>query len=71
MLMVSATGYAQTRLPVGYEGSPYKDSVYTGNKMNPAGAQMLPGRVELAWFDRGGEGVSYHDNNSANEGALR
>jgi hypothetical protein len=70
MLVVSATGFAQARLPVGYEGSPYKDSVYTGNKMNPAGAQMLPGRVELAWFDRGGEGVGYHDSNSANEGAL-
>jgi hypothetical protein len=70
LLFVSGTGEAQTRLPGGYKGTPYKDSIYTGNKLNAAGTQMLPGRVELALFDRGGEGVAYHDSHSGNEGAL-
>jgi hypothetical protein len=60
----------KAQLPEGYKGLPYKDQIYTGNKLNLAGAQMIPGRVELAYFDLGGEGVAYHDNFSANEGAL-
>jgi hypothetical protein len=60
----------KAQLPEGYKGLPYKDQIYTGNKLNPAGAQMIPGRVELVYFDRGGEAVAYHDNTSANEGAL-
>jgi hypothetical protein len=70
ILIISGTGYAKAQLPDGYKGTPYRDTIYTGNKLNPVGAQMLPGRVELAYFDRGGEGVTYHDNNSGNEGAL-
>lgn len=70
MPLISGTGYANAQLPDAYKGTPYRDSLYTGNKLNPYGAQMLPGRVELAYFDRGGEGVAYHDNNSGNEGAL-
>jgi hypothetical protein len=58
------------QLPEGYRGVPYKDEVYRGNKMNPYGAQMIPGRVELAFFDLGGEGIAYHDNDPRNEGSL-
>jgi hypothetical protein len=61
---------AKAQLPDGYKGVPYRDSVYKGNKLNPVGAQMIPGRVELAYYDMGGEGVAYHDNNPKNEGAL-
>lgn len=60
----------KAQLPDGYKGVQYNDSVFTGNKLNPVGAQMIPGRVELAYYDMGGEGVAYHDNNSKNEGAL-
>jgi hypothetical protein len=70
MLILSGTGGLLAQLPAGYKGTPYKDSVYTGNKLNPFGVQMLPGRVELAYFDKGGEGVAYHDNTSGNAGAL-
>ena len=51
------------QIPVGYQGKPFKDSVYT------AGAQSIPGRVELAYYDLGGEGVAYHDSTPENEGA--
>jgi len=60
----------KAQLPDGYIGVPYSDSVYMGNKLNPVGAQMIPGRVELAYYDLGGEGVAYHDNNLRNERAL-
>lgn len=52
------------QLPSGYKGRPYRDSVYT------AGAQIIPGRVELAYYDLGGEGIAYHDSTTANEGSA-
>ena len=70
MSLLVSTMHATAQLPVGYRGIPYKDSVYTGNKLNPFGAQNLPGRVELAYYDLGGEGIAYHDNTPFNEGAL-
>ncbi len=60
----------KAQFPANYKGVPYKDSVYTGNKLNPYGVQNLPGRLELAYYDRGGEGIAYHDNTPQNEGAL-
>jgi hypothetical protein len=46
-----------------YKGTPYQDSRYQG------GAQEIPGRVECAYYDRGGEGVAYHDSDSKNNGS--
>ena len=53
----------QAEIPKGYHGKPFKDSRYK------AGAQIIPGRVELAYYDLGGEGVAYHDTTPENEGA--
>ena len=50
-------------LPADYTGKPFKDAVYT------AGAQVIPGRVECAYFDLGGEGVAYHDTDPVNHGS--
>lgn len=47
----------------GYQGTPYEDSRYHG------GAQKIPGRVECAYYDRGGEGVAYHDSDAKNDGS--
>ncbi len=44
-------------IPAGYQGKPYQSP------------QVLPGKLELAWYDRGGEGVAYHDTTPENEGA--
>lgn len=52
------------QLPIGYKGKPYADSIYT------RGPQSIPGRVELAYFDLGGEGIAYHDVTPKNEGAM-
>lgn len=61
ILISFSNGYAQ--IPADYKGKPFRDSLYT------RGAQNIPGRVELAYFDLGGEGVAYHDVTPENEGS--
>src|SRR5271170_3155124 len=46
-----------------YKGTPYRDSRYT------RGAQTIPGRVQCAYYDLGGEGVAYHDTDAKNNGS--
>jgi hypothetical protein len=46
-----------------YKGAPYQDSRYHD------GAQAIPGRVQCAYYDLGGEGVAYHDTTEKNEGS--
>jgi hypothetical protein len=52
-----------SQIPAHYKGKPFIDLVYT------QGAQTVPGRVELAYYDIGGEGVAYHDITTINEGS--
>lgn len=47
----------------GYQGKPFQDSVYHG------GPQKIPGRVQCACYDFGGEGVAYHDADAVNNGS--
>jgi hypothetical protein len=47
----------------GYQGKPFQDSVYHG------GPQTIPGRVQCAYYDLGGEGVAYHDSDAKNNGS--
>ena len=54
----SATNYQDT-----YKGTPYHDSRYH------EGAQKIPGRVQCAYYDLGGEGVAYHDFDAKNNGS--
>jgi hypothetical protein len=58
-LVLSAYALAAppSAIPKSYTGTPYQSP------------QAIPGRVELAHYDRGGEGVAYHDTTPANEGA--
>jgi hypothetical protein len=46
-----------------YTGTPYQDGRYQG------GAQKIPGRVECAYYDCGGEGIAYHDSDAKNNGS--
>ncbi len=50
-------------LPADYTGKPFDDSVYHG------GAQTIPGKIECAYYDLGGEGVAYHDTDATNHGS--
>ena len=50
-------------LPPGYKGKPFKDQ---SHKSGPA---VIPGTVQCALYDLGGEGVVYHDTTPINEGS--
>jgi hypothetical protein len=46
-----------------YKGKPYHDSYYQ------TAPQRIPGRVDCAAYDLGGEGVAYHDSDAVNHGS--
>src|ERR1700753_4006050 len=54
---------AQAAAPSAYKGMPYSDAHHTN------APQIIPGRVECAYYDRGGEGVAYHDSDAKNNGS--
>jgi hypothetical protein len=61
LVMTASTPFAQ--VPKEYKGKPFKDAEYA------KGAQLIPGRLELAYYDLGGEGVAYHDTDPINNGS--
>ncbi len=66
LLALSASGArcaSQSEILGHYKGTPYEDSRYHG------GAQKIPGKVYCAYYDRGGEGVAYHDSDARNNGS--
>jgi hypothetical protein len=54
---------ARAALPADYKGRPFADAVHK------AGPPNIPGIVQCALYDVGGEGVSYHDTDSLNNGS--
>jgi hypothetical protein len=54
---------AKSEFLVQYKGTPYEDARYHD------GAQAIPGKVYCAYYDRGGEGVAYHDSDAKNNGS--
>jgi len=63
LFLLAAIAVAQSNFLNEYKGAPFHDSRYHG------GAQAIPGRVECAYYDLGGEGVAYHDTTPKNEGS--
>ena len=63
LLAFPAVGASHKNFLKTYKGTPYQDGRYH------EGAQKIPGRVECAYYDRGGEGVAYHDSDSKNSGS--
>jgi hypothetical protein len=59
---LAAAQSAQTFL-TNYKGTPYTDDHH------PIGAQPIPGIVQCAYYDLGGEGVAYHDTDAVNHGS--
>ena len=51
------------RVPKAYKGRPFRDATHT------SGPQTIPGRLEAALYDLGGEGVAYHDVDKINHGS--
>ena len=61
--LISVAAFSQNSGASSYKGTPYQDSKYH------AGAQKIPGTVNCAFFDRGGEGIAYHDSDAKNNGS--
>jgi len=52
------------QIPNSYSGKPFYD-----DSLGFRGPQVIPGRIELAYYDFGGEGIAYHDSTFTNDGA--
>jgi len=63
LLLFCACQVSIAQIPKDYKGKPFKYKYYK------QGAQPIPGRVQLAYYDLGGEGVAYHDVTPENEGS--
>jgi hypothetical protein len=50
-------------VPKDYKGKPFQDSTHS------SGPQSIPGRVQAALYDLGGEGIAYHDVDPINHGS--
>src|ERR1700685_1079631 len=61
IVMVATASGASSKAK--YKGIPYRDSHHQN------APQKIPGRVECAYYDRGGEGVAYHDSDAKNNGS--
>src|SRR5215475_3819537 len=62
-LAVATGNAARTDFPALYKGTPYSDDRFHG------GPQKIPGKVYCAYYDRGGEGIAYHDSDAKNNGS--
>lgn len=58
-----STGSARPELPAGYQGKPFAD------EFHKAGVPTIPGIIQCALYDTGGEGVAYHDTDTINNGS--
>ena len=63
LLSLLSSGASKKHYLKAYRGTPYQDTRYHG------GAQIIPGRVQCAYYDRGGEGIAYHDTDAKNNGS--
>ncbi|MDA3890835.1 MAG: hypothetical protein PF517_04135 [Salinivirgaceae bacterium] len=61
MLLIAACNSSNTSS--NYIGKAYEDEVYKG------GAQTISGKLQCEYYDFGGEGVAFHDTDSANSGS--
>ena len=63
VLAINAQSQTGTAFLASYKGTPYTDARYNG------GPQKIPGSVQCAYYDQGGEGVAFHDTDPQNHGS--
>ena len=66
--LVLASGVFLGSLAQGGQAGAYRGVPY-GDGRHAAVAQKLPGKVQCAFYDAGGEGVAYHDSDAKNQGS--
>jgi hypothetical protein len=57
-LAAAIAGMAEAQAQGGYQGKPYQ-----GRR------QVIPGRIEMEFYDTGGQGVAYNDTDAVNNGS--
>jgi hypothetical protein len=62
-ICLSTTALLRAAVPADYPGQPFHDAVHQ------TGAPSIPGIVQCALYDLGGEGVAYHDTDATNNGS--
>lgn len=62
-LKVKDLSPTKSSIPANYKGMPFVDVAHT------AGPQVIPGKLECAFYDLGGEGVAFHDFEAENRGS--
>ncbi|HMF65415.1 MAG TPA: hypothetical protein VK608_15100 [Edaphobacter sp.] len=62
VLALATTALAQSHVPATYKGTPHLDE----HQRVP---QTIPGIVQCAFYDDGGDGFAYHDSDPANHGS--
>ena len=63
ILSLTTAGFAFGALPVAYKGKAFSDEFHRSGPAN------IPGILQCALYDLGGEGVAYHDTTPENEGS--
>jgi len=64
MVLLAVAGlYGHRNVPEEYAGKPFEDAAYA------SGPQAIPGRLQAALYDLGGEGIAYHDSDKINHGS--
>jgi hypothetical protein len=63
LFLLVARFCANATIPDGYQGKPFEDSAHNH------GPQVIPGRLQAAFYDLGGEGIAYHDSDPINHGS--
>lgn len=63
LIFLFVTSRALGGVPGSYAGKPFED------RYHKSGAAGIPGIVQCALFDSGGEGVAYHDSDAVNHGS--
>jgi hypothetical protein len=58
ILLLSVLPWSESLSQGVYNGKPWNDSI-----------QQIPGKIQCEFYDRGGEGIAYHDHDSINNGS--
>lgn len=63
VLALATLSLIHAEVPAGYRGMPFADAFHK------AGAAKIPGLLQCALYDLGGEGVAFHDTDGTNNGS--
>jgi len=63
LLLLASSFAVPGAVPQGYQGGPFQDAFHR------SGVPGIPGIIQCALYDLGGEGIAYHDSDAVNHGS--